>query len=168
MITVDAHHHFWDPTRASYPWMTDELAAAVATARAHPDMRFVVDHLAKPPIASGEIDAWSERMSPLGALPNVMCKLSGLVTEADWKSWKVEELAPYVRRALGWFGPARCVFGSDWPVCLVAASYEQVLSAYRRAIGDVSVADRERIFGGNAVGLYRIAVPAAARWCRAT
>ena len=86
-----------------------------------------------------------------------------MVTEADWKRWTVDDLVPYVRRTLEWFGPGRLVFGSDWPVCLVAAPYTQVVSACRRAIGDVSASDRERIFGGNAVTLYQIAVPAVAR-----
>ena len=138
-----------------------ELPAALATARAFPDMRFVIDHLAKPPIRDSAIGDWSAHLEPLAALSNVFCKLSGLVTEADWQTWRVEQLVPYVRRALDWFGPARCLFGSDWPVCLLAASYAQVLDACRRAVGDVSDADRERIFGGNATGLYRLAVPAA-------
>ena len=138
-----------------------ELPAALATARDFPDMRFVVDHLAKPPIREGAMAVWAARLEPLAALPNVFCKLSGLVTEADWRTWRVEQLVPYVRRVLDWFGPARCLFGSDWPVCLLAASYADVLDACRRAIGDVSDADRDGIFGANATALYRLAVPAA-------
>jgi L-fuconolactonase len=139
---------------------TRELPAALATLREFPDVRFVIDHLAKPPIASGEIDDWSAALKPLGALPNVFCKLSGMVTEADWKAWRPAQLAPYARRALEWFGPGRCLFGSDWPVCLVAASYPQVIDACRVALGPLSTADSERIFGGNAVELYRLPVPA--------
>jgi len=137
-----------------------ELPAALAMVRALPDMRFVIDHIAKPPIASGAIDEWATRLKPLGALPNVFCKLSGMVTEADWKKWRVAQLAPYVRRVLEWFGPGRCVFGSDWPVCLVAASYAQVIDACRTAIGTVSSSERERIFGANAAELYGLPVPA--------
>src|SRR5439155_3643730 len=138
---------------------TRALPAAFATARGFPDMRFVVDHLAKPPIREGAIAEWAARLEPLAALPNVFCKISGLVTEADWGSWRVEQLVPYVRRVLGWFGPARCLFGSDWPVCLLAASYADGLDACRRSVGDVSDADRERIFSANATALYRLAVP---------
>ena len=139
---------------------TRELPAALATVRELPNMRFVIDHIAKPPIASGAIDEWATRLQPLGALPNVFCKLSGMVTEADWKKWRVAQLAPYVRRVLEWFGPGRCVFGSDWPVCLVAASYAQVIDACRTAIGTVSSSERERIFGANAAELYHFQVPA--------
>ena len=139
---------------------TRELPAALAIARDMGDLRFVVDHLAKPPIRDGLIDEWAARLAPLGALPNVWCKVSGLVTEAEWKSWRVEQLVPYVRAALDRFGPARLLFGSDWPVCLLAASYAEVLDAYRRAIDGISRADREAIFGANAMRCYRIAVPA--------
>jgi L-fuconolactonase len=139
---------------------TRELKAALAAVRAVPGTRFVIDHLAKPPIASGAIDDWAVRLKPLAAYRNVSCKLSGMVTEADWTRWTVRDLAPYVSRVLDWFGPERCLFGSDWPVCLVAASYRRVLDACREAVGDVSLADLDRIFGGNAADLYRLAVPA--------
>jgi len=139
-----------------------ELPAALAMVRALPDMRFVVDHIAKPPIASGATAEWAARLKPVAAFPNVFVKLSGMVTEADWKRWTVRDLTPYVTRVLEWFGPERCVFGSDWPVCLVAASYPHVIDACGQAIGDIPIADRERIFGGNASELYRLPVPAAA------
>ena len=139
-----------------------ELPAALAMVRALPDMRFVVDHIAKPPIASGATAEWAARLRPVAAFPNVFVKLSGMVTEADWKRWTVRDLTPYVTRVLEWFGPERCVFGSDWPVCLVAASYPHVIDACGQAIGDIPIADRERIFGGNASELYRLPVPAAA------
>ena len=124
------------------------------------EMRFVIDHMAKPPIVSGAIDEWAAGLKPLAAFPNVFVKLSGMVTEADWKRWTVRDITPYVTRVLEWFGPERCVFGSDWPVCLVAASYAHVIDACGQAIGDIPIADRERIFGGNAVELYRLPVPA--------
>jgi L-fuconolactonase len=125
-------------------------------------MRFVIDHIAKPPIASGAIGEWADRLQPLAAHPNVFIKLSGMVTEADWKRWTVRDIAPYVTRVLEWFGPERCVFGSDWPVCLVAASYAHVIDACGQAVGDLAPVDRERIFGGNAVELYRLPVHATA------
>jgi L-fuconolactonase len=142
---------------------TRELPAALAMVRAFPEVRFVIDHIAKPSIATGAIDEWSEHLAPFDALPNVFIKLSGMVTEADWKHWTVRDIAPYVRSVLGWFGPERCVFGSDWPVCLVAASYAHVIDACGQAIGDLAADDRERIFGGNAVELYRLPVPATAQ-----
>ena len=141
---------------------TRELPAALAMVRALPDMRFVIDHIAKPPIASGAITEWAARLKPVAAAPNVFCKLSGMVTEADWKHWTVRDITPYVARVLEWFGPERCVFGSDWPVCLVAASYAHVIDLCGQAVGDIPIEDRERIFGGNAVELYRLPVPVAA------
>jgi L-fuconolactonase len=141
---------------------TRELPAALALVRDLPTMRFVIDHLAKPPIATGAIDEWAARLKPLADPPNVFCKLSGMVTEADWKHWNARDLAPYASRVLDWFGPERCVFGSDWPVCLLAASYAHVIDACGVAIGDVPSAERERIFGGNAIELYRLPVPAPA------
>jgi L-fuconolactonase len=139
-----------------------ELPAALALVKALSDMRFVIDHIAKPPIASGATSEWASGLKPLAAFPNVSVKLSGMVTEADWKRWTVRDITPYVQRVLEWFGPDRCVFGSDWPVCLVAASYARVIDVCGQAIGDLPAAERERIFGGNAVELYRLPVPAAA------
>ena len=139
-----------------------ELPAALALVKALPDMRFVIDHIAKPPIASGATSEWAAGLKPLAAFPNVFIKLSGMVTEADWKRWTVRDITPYVQRVLEWFGPERCVFGSDWPVCLVAASYARVIDACGQAIGDLPVDERERIFGGNAAVLYRLPVLATA------
>jgi L-fuconolactonase len=141
---------------------TRELPAALSLVKALSDVRFVIDHIAKPPIASGEITDWAARLKPLAAFPNVFIKLSGLVTEADWKRWTVRDITPYVQRVLEWFGPERCVFGSDWPVCLVAASYARVIDVCGQAVGDLGADDRERIFGGNAVAAYRLPVPAIA------
>ena len=141
---------------------TRELPAALGLVQALPDMRFVIDHIAKPPIASGETADWAARLKPLAAFPNVLVKLSGMVTEADWRRWTVRDITPYVQRVLEWFGPERCVFGSDWPVCLVAASYARVIDVCGQAIGDIGLADRERIFGGSAAALYRLPVPATA------
>jgi L-fuconolactonase len=141
---------------------TRELPAALALVKALPDMRFVIDHIAKPPIASGETADWAARLKPFAAAPNVFIKLSGMVTEADWKRWTVRDITPYVQRVLEWFGPERCVFGSDWPVCLVAASYARVIDVCGQAIGDLAADDRERIFGGNAALAYRLGVPAIA------
>lgn len=133
-----------------------ELPSALAVARKHPDMTFVIDHIAKPDIAHHEIDAWSAAMSPFGALPNVHCKLSGMVTEADWSTWKADDLEPYVDRVLEWFGPGRVMYGSDWPVCLVAATYRQVFDALVECIRHLSIEERDQILGGNAAHVYRV------------
>jgi L-fuconolactonase len=133
-----------------------ELPAALATVRRVPELRFVIDHLAKPAVAAGEIEPWAERMAPFADLANVSCKLSGLVTEAEWSSWTRDDLVPYVRRARGWFGDERLLFGSDWPICLLAASYGEVFDAYTYALGPDSSEGRERIIGLNAVRTYRL------------
>ena len=129
---------------------TRELPAALETVRRHRHMSFVIDHAAKPRIAAGTWDTdWEQGLAQFSDEPNVACKLSGLVTEADWKSWTTEQLEPYVRRAVGWFGPGRCIFGSDWPVCLLAASYAQVLDAMQQILGL-----DEWIFGRTARRVY--------------
>jgi L-fuconolactonase len=136
---------------------TRELPAALAVARRLPEIRFVIDHMAKPRISAGPRDvAWEEALAPFSDLPNVSCKLSGLVTEADWERWTDDDLAPYIRRAVGWFGPDRCMFGSDWPVCLLAATYEQVIQAMRHALRDLKASELEGVFGGNATRVYRL------------
>ena len=131
-----------------------EIEAGIQVARRFPDLRFVVDHLAKPPIASGNLEPWSSLMAPFADLPNVACKLSGMVTEADWSSWTPADLQPYVARVLDLFGEDRVMFGSDWPVCLLAASYEQVVRALESALGTIEDSTRPKVFGGNAVRWY--------------
>jgi L-fuconolactonase len=131
-----------------------EMPAALATARALPDVRFVIDHLAKPPIASGALQPWADLLRPFGALPNVWCKVSGLVTEDDWATGRPEHLEPYIRHAVDVFGPDRLVFGSDWPVCLLAASYEDVVASCRSALAGLSAAEIDRVFGLTAVAVY--------------
>jgi L-fuconolactonase len=131
-----------------------ELPAAAETARLHPETRFVVDHLAKPPIRDGGADGWDDGMQAIAALPNVWCKLSGLVTEADWQRWTPGDLAPYVGRARECFGDDRLLFGSDWPVCLLAGSYADVVDGYVAALGAVSQDARERIMARNAIDFY--------------
>jgi L-fuconolactonase len=135
---------------------TRELEAARVVVRRIPEVRFVIDHIAKPPIKTGEPTEWAEAMAPFGELGNVSCKLSGMVTEADWANWKPDDLVPYVQRVLGWFGPDRLMFGSDWPVCLVAASYEQVFDACRHALGGLPAVASAKIFGENAIRIYKL------------
>jgi L-fuconolactonase len=139
---------------------TRELPAALRTARMHPDISFVIDHIAKPPIRDGSLDAWERAMEPLSSLENVSCKLSGMVTEADWREWASDQLVPYVRRVLDWFGVDRLMFGSDWPVCLLAATYDEVVDALEHALGDLPEEARRKIFGDNAARFYGLPVRA--------
>ena len=121
-----------------------------------PDLKLVIDHMAKPPIASGEIETWRQELIQVAANEQINCKLSGLVTEANWTSWTKSDLRPYVDCALELFGSSRLLFGSDHPVCLLAASYERVLECFRELLKDLSEDEQERIFGSNAVEFYRL------------
>ncbi|WP_327581596.1 amidohydrolase family protein [Nonomuraea sp. NBC_00507] len=133
-----------------------QLPAAIETVRALPELTFVLDHLSKPPIAAGELEPWRARMVELATYPNVYCKLSGMVTEADWAFWQVADLRPYAEVVLEAFGPERVMFGSDWPVCLLAADYLQVVSAADELCANLSAAEREQVFGGTAERAYRL------------
>ena len=133
-----------------------ELPAAIDTVRALPDLQFVLDHIAKPRIGEGKDPEWREHMPALAALPNVAVKLSGMVTEANWASWTPADLRPFVASVVEWFGTDRLLFGSDWPVCLLAASYGGVVRGLEEALGPMSTGEAERIFGMNAVSLYRL------------
>jgi L-fuconolactonase len=119
-------------------------------------MRFVVDHIAKPLIAAGEMEPWSARLQELAKRPNVYCKLSGMVTEANWTGWKPDDLKPYVDRVLEFFGEDRVMFGSDWPVCLLASDYETVKGTLESLLGNPEGETCAKIFGGNATGFYEI------------
>ena len=135
-----------------------ELPAAFETARAMPGLRFVVDHLAKPSVRERAMSPWSERLGLFSPLSNVACKLSGLVTEADWEAWSTADLAPYVDRALEVFGPDRLLFGSDWPVSLLAAPYDRVVDTARALIAGLSTAEQGAVMGGTAVGVYDLRI----------
>ena len=141
---------------------TRHLKYAIEVVAQCSDTRFVVDHMAKPPIKSGEIGEWARELMPLAALPNVSCKLSGLVTEANWSNWRVEDLKPYVETALEYFGPERMMFGSDWPVCLLAGTYERVLDALQKLLAHLTENEQRRIFSDNAVEFYRLEAEAIA------
>jgi L-fucono-1,5-lactonase len=133
-----------------------ELPAAVRLVRDEPGIRFVLDHAGKPPIAGGRLDAWAPLVGTLGAHGNAWCKVSGLVTEADWRTWRASDLQPAVDRVLDAFGPERLLVGSDWPVCLVAATYREVLAATRSCLGGLSPAELERVLATNAADVYRL------------
>lgn len=131
---------------------TRELPAAVKLVRDLPDMQFVLDHIAKPKIAAGPRDLeWERAMAPLAGQQNVACKLSGMTTEADWQTWTPEQLRPYVTRVLDWFGLERCMFGSDWPVSLLASDYPRVVATMKQLIGENTL-----VFGGTAARVYRL------------
>ncbi len=121
-----------------------------------PDLPLVIDHLAKPPIARNEITEWSQALRPLARYSNISCKLSGLVTEADWNSWQTADLRPFVDLALDYFGPNRIMFGSDYPVCLLAASYDRVLESFHEILKELSEVERDKIFSQNAAKFYRL------------
>jgi L-fuconolactonase len=129
---------------------TRELPAAVELVSDFPDMRFVLDHIAKPRIAAGPRDLeWEQAMEPLAEHENVACKLSGMMTEADWNAWTPQQLQPYVTRVLDWFGTDRCMFGSDWPVSLLASDYARTISTMKELVGD-----DDNVFGGVAARVY--------------
>jgi L-fuconolactonase len=134
------------------------LKHAAMLASKFPDLKMVIDHLAKPRIKDRSMDVWRDAFVAASRHPNVFCKLSGMVTEADWKEWTADDLKPYVRLALEKFGPDRLMFGSDWPVCLLAAPYDRVVNALQEALGPITAAEREKIFGGTAIRFYGLKV----------
>jgi L-fucono-1,5-lactonase len=127
-----------------------QLPAAVSFAAAFPDQRFVLDHVGKPDIRRGEYREWRAGLDRLAGLPHVWCKLSGLVTESDWRSWTHAMLRPYLDAALDAFGPSRLMMGSDWPVCTLAAGYGEVLDLLESAISEYSEDEQAQILGGTA------------------
>jgi L-fuconolactonase len=138
-----------------------QLAGAVTFARTFPRQRFVLDHLGKPDIRRQEYNDWRTQLTRLASLPNVYCKLSGLVTEADWKSWTPGQLRPYLDAALEAFGPARLMIGSDWPVCTVAGRYKDIIDVAIDAIGEYSATEQQQVLGATARDFWHIAEASA-------
>ncbi len=132
------------------------LRHAATLAEDLPGLPMVIDHLAKPEIAAGRMENWRDHFIAAAEHPNIYCKLSGMVTEADWENWSAEDLQPYVEFALECFGPHRLMFGSDWPVCELAGRYEEVVAALRELLTDLSVTEQEQIFGKTAEQFYRL------------
>lgn len=122
----------------------------------HPQQIFIVDHIAKPVIKTGSFKAWAENMKKLAERPNVFCKVSGMATEADWKKWTPAQMQPYFDTVLNAFTPRRLMFGSDWPVCLVATGYTRWVRTVEAAYAKLTVAEKERIFGGTAAAVYEL------------
>lgn len=133
-----------------------QLAAAIELARRCPETSFVLDHLAKPGIRGGQRDPWYTQIAELAALPNVACKISGVVTEADRASWASEQLAPYVNRALEVFGEDRVMFGGDWPVVLLAASYRRWAATLDELTAHLAEEARRKLWAENARRFYRL------------
>jgi L-fuconolactonase len=135
---------------------TRHLRRVRTVAERCPGLSLVIDHMAKPPIESGAISEWTRELKAVAAFPNVYCKLSGLVTEANHSAWKVSDLRPFVDCALELFGTNRLLFGSDYPVCLLASSYERVLGSFLELTKDLNDEQRGRIFCDNATEFYRL------------
>jgi L-fuconolactonase len=133
---------------------TQHLKHAATLADMLPELPMVIDHLSKPKIKDGIVVGWRDDLKRAASHPNVFCKLSGMVTEADWKNWKPLDLKPYVETALESFGPERCMFGSDWPVCELAAPYGTVLNALKEVLGPLSDDEYKRIFSQTAIDFY--------------
>ena len=138
---------------------TKHLAVAAEFVKRFPRQRFVLDHVAKPPIKSGSLDLWTLGIRRLAEFPNVSCKLSGLVTEADWLHWKPEQIFAVLDVAFEAFGPERLMIGSDWPVCLVAASYTQVIGVVQSYLNRHNDNVRNAVLGGNAQRFCRLVAP---------
>ncbi|HMQ49046.1 MAG TPA: amidohydrolase family protein [Saprospiraceae bacterium] len=133
-----------------------QLGAALELVRRFPEQRFVLDHLAKPYIKDGFMDGWQAQMEALAQLPNVWCKISGMVTEADWSGWHYADLLPYLDVVFGTFGSDRLMFGSDWPVCTLAAPYEKVKDILARYLVPFTKEARVCIWAGNARECYQL------------
>ncbi|WP_224275047.1 amidohydrolase [Streptomyces sp. LS1784] len=137
-----------------------QLPASVTAAAGLTGLTFVLDHLGKPPIATGVIDQWAADLRCLAALPNTVCKLSGMVAEAAPGTWRAENIAPYADTALEAFGPHRLLFGSDWPVCTLQASYREVVDLADRLTDQLSPSEKDTLFHDNAVRVYGLRPPA--------
>jgi L-fuconolactonase len=134
----------------------DQLPYAVEFVKSFPNQPFVLDHLAKPYVKDRKLEPWSSQIKELAKFENVSCKVSGMITEGNWQGWGKEDFTPYLETVAEAFGPKRLMYGSDWPVCLVAASYEQVVGLVRDFFSTFSEREQEMIFGDNAVNFYKL------------
>jgi len=134
----------------------DQLKYSKELVAAFPDQPFVIDHIAKPGIKAGIVDGWKEDMQAIAQHENVYCKISGMVTEADWKNWKEKDFHPYLDTVVEAFGTARIMFGSDWPVCQVAGGYDKMLGIVKKYFSSFTANEQSLFFGGNAIGFYQL------------
>lgn len=137
-----------------FPHQLEEARKLVAS---FPEQDFVLDHLAKPNIKEGQFADWEKNINALAAFPNVYCKISGMVTEADWGRWAIADFEPYIATVLNCFGAERCMFGSDWPVSLLSANYDEVVGIVLKHIQELTEAEQAGIMGGNAIKFYKLA-----------
>jgi L-fuconolactonase len=133
---------------------THQLPAAIELAAKCPGQPFVLDHLGKPPIKTKQLEPWAQKLRTLASSPNVFCKVSGMVTEADWRLWRPDDFKPYLDAVFESFGVERLMFGSDWPVCLVAGNYRQVLELISSYTQQLTAQERDQVFGLNAMRFY--------------
>ncbi len=131
-----------------------QLPAAIKLVEAFPEQAFVLDHMAKPLIKTGTLDPWRAQIQQLASCPNCWCKVSGMVTEADWTDWSPDDFKPYLDIVFESFGMDRLMYGSDWPVCLLAGEYERVYRLIKDHVQDRTPAEQEKFFGGNAARFY--------------
>jgi L-fuconolactonase len=133
-----------------------QLTEALAFIQHVPNVKVVIDHIAKPSIRTGEKTHWELNMAAMATFKNVYCKVSGMVTEANWRNWKPTDFTPYLDEIFETFGPARVMYGSDWPVCLVAASYEQQFGIVQQYISQLSSSEKQQVMGRNAETFYNL------------
>ena len=134
----------------------EQLPAVAELVRRVPEMQFVLDHFGKPPVKAGQLEPWAMHLKAVAAQPNVVCKISGLTTEADWQGWQTEQLNPYFDTALAAFGYDRVLFGGDWPVCTLATTYQRWLDTVSAWTASASEGDQKKLFQTNAERIYRI------------
>lgn len=133
-----------------------QLGAVLEFVKRFPNQKFVIDHLAKPYIKDGFSEGWKVMMKEIAKCKNVYCKVSGMITEADYRTWNYDQLKPYIEVVLEYFGPERLMFGSDWPVCLVAGEYNQVREIAEKAVSQFSPSEQEAFWGKNAIEFYKL------------
>lgn len=134
----------------------DQLVYASELVKEFPEQQFVIDHIAKPLIRDRKIEEWKNNITALAQFENVFCKISGIVTEADWKTWKKEDFKPYLDVVVNAFGTNRIMYGSDWPVCLVAGTYKKILNIVQEYLSTFSNEEQNAFFGGNAAKFYHL------------
>jgi L-fuconolactonase len=133
-----------------------QIKAALKLVERFPEQAFVIDHIAKPSIKDSSLQPWQNLMKEFSKLPNVSCKISGMITEADWMNWKLEDMRPYLETVMETFSPNRLMYGSDWPVCLLAGEYSRVFDLAKHYVNQLPFQDQEMIFGGAAAQFYQI------------
>jgi L-fuconolactonase len=134
------------------------MPAAIACVDKLPDVRFVLDHISKPRIVDAEMEPWYDLIEQLAQRPNVYCKISGMVTEANWNKWTVKDFQPYFNRVLDVFGANRLMYGSDWPVCVIAGGYDKVINLAKALAADLSQEETDALFGKTAIRVYKLLI----------